>query len=80
MKPSDNPLSPFNPNWKSPINWGTQNLDKQRSTAVSMQVEKERLANENYGKLTGISKSERVNLLPKQFHVYSKAVPSKGEK
>lgn len=80
MKPSDDPRSPFSPNWKSPINWRTQNLDKQRGTAVSMQVEKERLSNENYGKLTGISKTERMNLLPKQFHVYSKAVPSKGKK
>ena len=69
--------SPFSPDYKPQLSWGAQNLDKQRATAVSIQVEKERMANRDYGKLTGISKTERMNLLPKQFHVYSKAVPNK---
>ena len=80
MKPSEDPRSPFNPNYKSPINWRTQNLDKQRGTAVSMHVEGVRLENRDYGKVVGISKNERVSLLPKNFHVYSKAIPSKGKK
>ena len=79
MKPSEHPLSPFNPNYKPRINWTNQNLDKQRGIAVSMRVEEVRLDNRSYGKVTGISKNERENLLPRKFHVYSKAVPSKGK-
>ena len=77
MKPSDNPISPFSKDYKAQINWKGQNLDKQRAMSVSMRVEEVRMDNREYGKLTGISKNERENLLPRQFHVYSKAVPSK---
>ena len=40
-----------------------------------MHVEEIRMDKRDYGKMSGISKTERVSLLPKQFHVYSKAVP-----
>lgn len=67
--------SPFSKDYKPQIDWGAQNLDKQRGVAVSMHVEEIRLDKRDYGKLVGISKTERVSLLPKHFHVYSKALP-----
>lgn len=67
--------SPFSPDYKPQIDWKTQNLDKQRGVAVSMHVEDIRMDRRDYGKMAGISKEERVSLLPKHFHVYSKAVP-----
>ena len=65
--------SPFSKDYKPQIEWKAQNLDKQRGTAVSMHVEEIRMDNREYGKMAGISKTERVSLLPKLFHVYSKA-------
>lgn len=63
-------------NWVCPVNgrikWGVQNLDSQRGKSVSQHLEVVRTENRNYGTLTGISKIE-ANLLPKLFHVYSKA-------
>lgn len=67
--------SPFSKDYKPQIDWKTQNLDKQRSTSVSMRVEEVRMEHRDYGKMVGITKEERVSLLPKHFHVYSKAVP-----
>ena len=67
--------SPFSKDYKPQIDWKTQNLDKQRGTSVSTHVEEIRMDKRDYGKMSGISKTERVSLLPKQFHVYSKAVP-----
>ena len=67
--------NPFSKDYKPQIDWKTQNLDKQRSTSVSMRVEEVRMEHRDYGKMVGITKEERVSLLPKHFHVYSKAVP-----
>ena len=67
--------NPFSKDYQPKINWHAQNLDKQRGTAVSMHVEEVRMEHRDYGKVVGISKTERMNLLPKHFHVYSKAVP-----
>ena len=72
--------NPFSPNYQPKINWHAQNLDRQRATSVSIRVEEVRLEKDReYGKMVGISKTERVSLLPKHFHVYSKAAP-KGKK
>lgn len=71
--------SPFSKDYQPKIDWKAQNLDKQRGTSVSMHVEEIRMDKRDYGKMSGITKEERVSLLPKHFHVYSKAVP-KGKK
>ena len=63
-------------NWECPVNgrikWSAQNLDSQRANSVSQRLEKARMENRGYGTVTGLSKTE-PNLLPKLFHVYSKA-------
>ena len=69
--------NPFSKDYQPKIDWKAQNLDKQRGTSVSMHVEEVRMEHREYGKMVGISKNERVSLLPKLFHVYSKAVPGK---
>ena len=66
-------------NWVCPINgkpkWGVQNLDKQRAQSVAQRLEEARLDNRGYGTIAGLSAKE-VSLLPKVFHVYTKAKPS----
>lgn len=72
-------INPFSKDYKPQLEWGAQNMDRQRGTSVSINVEKIRMEKREYGKMAGISKAERESLLPKHFHVYSKAVP-KGKK
>ena len=69
--------SPFSPDYKPKIDWGAQNLDKQRGNTVAKYLEKARLEDAAYDMKTGLKLSERDHLLPRDFHVYSKAVPSK---
>lgn len=63
-------------NWVCPVNgrikWGLQNLDSKRGQSVAQRLEEARMENKNHGTVTGLSKKE-PNLLPKLFHVYSKA-------
>ena len=71
-------------NWVCPVNgkpkWGVQNLDKQRGQSVAQRLEEARMENRGYGTVTGLSKKAEINLLPKDFHVYSKAKPSANSK
>ena len=71
-------------NWVCPVNgkpkWGVQNLDKQRAQSVAQRLEEARMENRGYGTVTGLSKKAEINLLPKDFHVYSKAKPSANSK
>lgn len=66
--------------WSCPvtgrIDWSTANLSYLVSTNVTKQLETARMKNKNSGTLRGISKVDRTDLLPKQFHVYQKAIPS----
>lgn len=51
-----------------------QNKDASRGSNVSKSLEQARIKNKGYGTLQGISKKDsRINLLPRDFHVYSKA-------
>lgn len=47
-------------------------LGWRRGQSVSRALEKRRLEEPTYGTLTGVTKKE-IPLLPRQFHVYSKA-------
>lgn len=47
-------------------------LEWKRGQAVSRSIEKRRLEDSTYGTVTGVTKKE-IPLLPKHFHVYSKA-------
>lgn len=49
-----------------------QSLEWRRGQSVSRSIEKKRLEQSTYGTLTGVTKKE-IPLLPRQFHVYSKA-------
>lgn len=68
-------------NWVCPVSgrvkWGAQNLDNQRGTSVAKRLEEARLDNRGYGTVVGLSKKETVNLLPREFHVYSRAKAKK---
>ena len=69
--------SPFSPDYKPQLNWGAQNLDKQRGDTVTKNLEKARLKNPAHDLKIGRTLNERISLLPRQFHVFSKAVPGK---
>ena len=68
--------SPFSKDYKPQLDWGAQNLDKQRGETVAKHLEKSRLKDPAHDLKTGLTLSERDHLLPKNFHVYSRAVPS----
>ena len=69
--------NPFSPDYKPQLNWGAQNLDKQRGDTVTKNLEKARLKNPAHDLKIGLTLNERISLLPRQFHVFSKAVPGK---
>ena len=69
--------SPFSQDYKPQINWGAQNLDRQRGDTVAKHLEQARLKDPAHDTKTGIKLNERDHLLPRHFHVYSKAVPGK---
>lgn len=77
MKPSDHPLSPFNPNYKAKIEWRAQNLDKQRGDTVTRLVNDARKRNHEPGATNVTGRNPHGLLDPKHFHVYMKARPSK---
>lgn len=68
--------SPFSKDYRPRLDWGAQNLDKQRGETVAKHLEKSRLKDPAHDMKTGLTLSERDQLMPKHFHVYSKAVPS----
>ena len=67
--------SPFSKDYKPRLDWGAQNLDRQRGDTVAKNLEKARLKDPAHDMKTGLTLSERDHLIPKQFHVYSRAVP-----
>ena len=68
--------SPFSKNYKPKLEWGAQNLDKQRGETVAKHLEQARLKDPAHDTKTGLKISERDQMLPKKFHVYSKATRS----
>ena len=73
MKPSDDPRSPFNPNYKAKINWRPQQQSAQNKANVTIGLEKKRLEDVNYDKKVGMlfNKDRGENAtLPKQFSVF----------
>lgn len=71
MKPSDDPRSPFNENYKAQINWRPMQQVKDNGATVTKNLEKSRLKDPLHDVKKGISSVDK--LLPKQFHVYSRA-------
>jgi len=67
-------------NWVCPVNgrikWGVQNLDNQRGQSVAKRLEEARMDNRGYGTIVGMGK-ETLNLLPREFHVFTRARPKK---
>ena len=64
--------SPFSPDYKPRLDWGAQNLDRQRGETVAKNLEKSRLANPAHDMKTGLTLNERISLLPRHFHVFTK--------
>mgnify|MGYP006276586781 CR=1 FL=1 len=75
MKPSDDPRSPFNENYKAKIDWKVEQRYKNNSRTTTTNLEKERIKNPAYDQKIGMLFSEKVSvsLLPKKFHVYARA-------
>ena len=75
MKPSEHPLSPFNPNYKAKIDWTPQQIAARNKAVMSKYVERKRVENPNFDKTIGMVYSDKTteNLLPKKFHVFAKA-------
>lgn len=71
MKPSDDPRSPFNPNYRGQINWAPLQKLKDNAEAMSKVLEAARSKDPLHDVKKGISSIER--LMPKKFHVYAKA-------
>ena len=69
-KPSDNPLSPFNPNFKSDIDWSGFRKSHVTSTAVSKVVNRKRGEGKEMGTIHGISKKPpKGNIKASQLYV-----------
>lgn len=62
-KPSDNPLSPFNPNYKSDIDWSGFRKSHVTSEAVSKVVNDKRKQGKEMGTIHGISKKPPKGLI-----------------
>ena len=73
MKPSDNPLSPFNANYQAKIDWKKQQIFKSAAETSTKNLEKARMANANHDRKVGLVLNEHDRLLPKLFHVYTRA-------
>ena len=69
--------NPFSKDYKPKIDWHAQNMDKQRGDTVAKNLEQARLKDPAHDLKTGLKISERDFLLPRDFHVFSKAVPGK---
>ena len=71
MKPSEDPRSPFSPEYKQQINWRPMQQVKDNGAIVSKNLEKSRMKDPLHDVKKGISSIDK--LLPKKFHVYSRA-------
>lgn len=71
MKPSEDPRSPFSDNYKAQINWRPMQQVKDNGAIVTKNLEKARMKDPLHDVKQGISTVDR--LLPKQFHVYTRA-------
>ena len=71
MKPSDDPRCPFNENYKAQINWRPMQALKNASETMTKNLEQSRLKDPLHDVKQGISSADR--LMPKLFHVYTKA-------
>ena len=70
MKPSDNPLSPFNPNFKSDIDWSSFRKNHKTSEAITKVVNDRRKQGKEVGTIHGISKKPaKGSIDPKKFYV-----------
>lgn len=73
MKPSDNPLSPFNPNFKSGINWSDMNRAAVYSKNQSKVVNDNRKIGREISISVPISAKAAHNMkCPKKFTVNTK--------
>lgn len=73
MKPSDDPRSPFNENYKAQINWRPLQQLKDNGAIVTKNLEKSRIKDPNHDKKNGVVLNQHDRLMPKLFHIYSKA-------
>lgn len=73
MKPSDDPRSPFNPEYKAKIDWKKQQLFQTTSETATKKLEKNRMKNSNFDMRIGGLVGPKDSLLPKKFHVYTRA-------
>ena len=71
MKPSEDPRCPFSPAYQTKIKWRPMQALKNTSETMTKNLEQSRLADPLYDVKKGISTIDK--LLPKKFHVYSKA-------
>jgi hypothetical protein len=73
VKPSEHPLSPFNPNYKAKIDWRPMQQLANNGAAVTRNLEKSRQKNPNHDLQTGVVIAKEIRLLPRLFHIYGKA-------
>jgi predicted aldo/keto reductase-like oxidoreductase len=77
MKRSDNPLSPFNPNWKSPIDWSDIQMSAKHGSISSAVVNKKRADGVDMATVHNLSKKTLTNRIdPRHFHIFQKAISS----
>lgn len=73
MKPSDDPRSPFSPQYKPQLNWAPLQKLKDNSEAMTKMLEKARMKDEFHDAKQGLLINQHERLLPKKFHIYAKA-------
>ena len=71
VKPSEDPRSPFNHAYQAQINWLPMQKLQNSSNAMTKVLEKARLKDPLHDAKKGLSPID--TLLPKKFHVYSRA-------
>ena len=73
MKPSDDPRSPFNENYQAKINWRSAQIQKNNSLTTTKNLEAARMKDPNHDKKVGVVLNQHERLMPKKFHIYSRA-------
>lgn len=73
VKPSDDPRCPFSEQYKPQLNWAPLQKLKDNAEAMTKVLEKARVKDPLHDFKQGILLNQHERLLPKKFHVYSKA-------
>lgn len=73
MKLSEDPRCPFSEQYQPKINWRPMQQQKDSGTTVTKNLELARIKDALHDSKNGLLISQHDRLLPKKFHVYTRA-------